>query len=303
MSEVATPSFGELKNKTKREELYQKLKREKAAAKRQNREKRKKEAEELGDQAPPKLIPKTIENTREFDETIVDADDEEVAEDEATDEFASYFSGERIPKILITTSPKPVGLTFKFIEDLKMVFPNSEYIPRKKYDIKEIIEFANNRQYTDMILINEDNKEPNGFVLSHLPNGPTAHFKLSSIKLAKEIRNHARPSDHRPELIINNFNTRLGHTIGRMFAATLPHDPEFEGRRVVTFHNQRDFIFFRQHRYIFKNAKKTGLQEIGPRFTLKLRTLQKGTFDSKFAEYEWIHKKNEMDTSRRRFFL
>ena len=33
-----------------------------------------------------------------------------------------------------------------------------------------------------------------------------------------------------------------------------------------------------------------GLQEIGPRFTLKLRSLQKGTFDSKFGEYEWIHK-------------
>lgn len=33
-----------------------------------------------------------------------------------------------------------------------------------------------------------------------------------------------------------------------------------------------------------------GIQELGPRFTLKLRSLQKGTFDSKFGEYEWIHK-------------
>lgn len=44
------------------------------------------------------------------------------------------------------------------------------------------------------------------------------------------------------------------------------------------------------------------LQELGPRFTLKLQSLQKGTFDSKFGEYEWVHKK-EMDTSRRRFHL
>ena len=43
-------------------------------------------------------------------------------------------------------------------------------------------------------------------------------------------------------------------------------------------------------RYIFKNQKKAGLQELGPRFTLKLRSLQRGTFDSKFGEYEWIHK-------------
>ena len=44
------------------------------------------------------------------------------------------------------------------------------------------------------------------------------------------------------------------------------------------------------YRYMFKNAKKAGLQEIGPRFTLKLRSLQKGTFDSKFGEYIWKHK-------------
>ena len=44
------------------------------------------------------------------------------------------------------------------------------------------------------------------------------------------------------------------------------------------------------HRYIFKNHKKAGLQELGPRFTLKLRSLQRGTFDSKYGEYEWIHK-------------
>lgn len=43
-------------------------------------------------------------------------------------------------------------------------------------------------------------------------------------------------------------------------------------------------------RYIFKNQKKAGLQELGPRFTLKLRSLQRGSFDSKFGEYEWIHK-------------
>jgi ribosome production factor 1 len=41
---------------------------------------------------------------------------------------------------------------------------------------------------------------------------------------------------------------------------------------------------------------------LGPRFTLKLEALQKGTFDSKGGEFEWLHKK-DMDTSRRRFFL
>lgn len=120
-----------------------------------------------------------------------------------------------------------------------------------------------------------------------------------------------------PEVILNNFSTRLGHSIGRLLASLFPHDPEFVGRRVVTFHNQRDYIFFRHHRWVtlnwrskpskltwricllcgmflcryqFKGAEKCGLQELGPRFTLKLRTLQKGTFDSKYGEYEWMHK-------------
>jgi hypothetical protein len=90
--------------------------------------------------------------------------------------------------------------------------------------------------------------------------------------------------------MLNNFNTRLGLQIGRSFAALFPHDPQYEGRHVITFHNQRDFVFFRHHRYIFRDAKKVGLLELGPKFTLKLRSLQKGTFNSKFGEYEWIHK-------------
>jgi hypothetical protein len=84
----------------------------------------------------------------------------------------------------------------------------------------------------------------------HLPDGPTAHFKLTSVKLNSEIRGHGRPDDYKPELILNNFNTRLGHTVGRMLAALFPQVPEFQGRQVATFHNQRDFIFFRRHRYV-----------------------------------------------------
>jgi len=53
--------------------------------------------------------------------------------------------------------------------------------------------------------------------------------------------------------------------------------------------------------YVFKNAKRVKLQELGPRFTLKLKWLQKGTFDRK-GEHEWMFKP-EMETSRRKFFL
>uniref|UniRef100_A0A6N2MZJ6 Brix domain-containing protein n=1 Tax=Salix viminalis TaxID=40686 RepID=A0A6N2MZJ6_SALVM len=159
-----------------------------------------------------------------------------------------------------------------------------------------------------------------------LPDGPTAHFKLSRLVLRKDIKNHGNPTSHEPELVLTNFTTHLGHRIGRLIQSLFPQEPNFRGRRVVTFHNQRDYIFFRHHRYIFetkeskqgdskgknrevgKGEKNTQqkviarLQECGPRFTLKLRSLQHETFDTKGGEYEWVHKP-EMDTSRRRFFM
>jgi len=58
-------------------------------------------------------------------------------------------------------------------------------------------------------------------------------------------------------------------------------------------------------RYEFKSEKKAALRELGPRFTLRLKWIQKGTFDTIEGEYEWIiaGKRHEMETSRRRFFL
>ncbi len=46
-----------------------------------------KEAEQLG-QEPVRKVPRTIENTREKDETTVQPDDQEVIADEQQDEFA-----------------------------------------------------------------------------------------------------------------------------------------------------------------------------------------------------------------------
>jgi ribosome production factor 1 len=189
------------------------------------------------------------------------------------------------------------------MNELASCIPNAEMKWRRGTKIKDIIPEAIKRDYTYLIIIEENRKLPSGMWLIHLPEGPTAYFKLTNYKRGREIRGHGRPTSHYPEIILNRFSTRLGHTIGRMFAALFPQDPNFKGRRVVTFHNQRDFIFFRHHRYIFRGSEKVGLQELGPRFTLKLRSLQEGTFDTKFGQYVWLHNRKKMDTSRRRFHL
>ncbi|KAG7282880.1 hypothetical protein CRUP_020718 [Coryphaenoides rupestris] len=238
----APQDLSEIKNKQRRHEMFMKLKQEKRKQKMQVRKARKKERDALGDKAPPKEVPKTIENQRVYDETTVDPDDEE--------------------------------RTVRFCEQLATVIPNAHVYYRRGLALKRVIPQCVARGFTYLMVINEDRK-----------------------------RRGKEPTEHTPEVILNNFTTRLGHSIGRLFAALFPHDPQFVGRQVATFHNQRDFVFFRFHRYIFKNEKRVGIQELGPRFTLKLRSLQKGTFDSKFGEYEWVLKRHEMDACRRKFFL
>jgi ribosome production factor 1 len=58
-------------------------------------------------------------------------------------------------------------------------------------------------------------------------------------------------------------------------------------------------------RYVFpeeRGGTKARLQEIGPRFTLKLKSLQTGAFDSSRGEYEWINLA-ENDKKKRKFAL
>ncbi|XP_057454961.1 uncharacterized protein LOC130746369 [Lotus japonicus] len=314
-----------IKNKEKRSELHAKLKRQKKLDKRakaQARDADVKRALELGEEPPEKKVPRTIENTRELDETICKPDDEELFAGNDADEFSSVLNKKQTPKILITTCRFNSTRGPAFISELLTVIPNSQYLKRGTYDLKKIVEYAKKKDFTSLLVVHTNRREPDALLVIGLPDGPTAHFKLSKLVLRKDIKNHGKPTSHLPELVMNNFTTRLGHRIGRLIQSLFPQDPEFKGRRVVTFHNQRDFIFFRHHRYIFetKEVKKTEkdkdgkskkvpeqetnvrLQECGPRFTLKLISLQHGTFDTKGGEYEWVHKP-EMDTSRRRFFL
>ncbi|CAI0470192.1 unnamed protein product [Linum tenue] len=317
-----------IKNKEKRSAAHAKLKHQKKLEKRKTKKAREaadKQALELGEEPPQRSVPRTIENTREADETVCKPDDAELFVANDADEFSSILRRERAPKILITTCRFHSTRGPAFISELLTVIPNAHYYKRGTYDLKKIVEYATKEDFTTLIVVHTSRREPDALLVTSLPSGPTAHFKLSKLVLRKEIKNHGNPTGHVPELVLNNFTTRLGHRVGRMIQSLFPQNPDFRGRRVVTFHNQRDYIFFRHHRYIFETKeskqqdpkskkgkdaedKSTGqqviarLQECGPRFVLKLKSLQHGTFDTRGGEYEWVHKP-EMDTSRRRFFL
>ncbi|XP_016844866.2 probable ribosome production factor 1 isoform X2 [Nasonia vitripennis] len=277
--------------------------------KKKEKKERRKAREQTGE---PKQVPHTIESLREKDETMIygeieDEDNEEVKIDMEHDEFAPYYRQEYEPKVLITYADNPHTKTRIFGRELTRIIPNSTSLYRNRSGVKKMVKSCIENGYTDIIVINEDQCKPNGMLIVHLPEGPTMHCKLSNVKITPELkRSHKEITNHRPEVVLNNFTTRLGHSVARMFGAIFHHQPEFKGRRVVTFHNQRDYIFFRHHRYEFNpKTGKPRLRELGPRFTLRLRSLQHGTFDSKYGNYEWIiqGRRHQLETSRRKFFL
>jgi hypothetical protein len=110
-----------------------------------------------------------------------------------------------------------------FVSELLDVFVGAEYLPRRNYEIKKMVTFCKNRNFTHIVLINEyrhklrmslslslslsDRSCNQTTYHSHvnstlpllvclidsatvicLPDGPTAHFRLSSVKLRKTIR-------------------------------------------------------------------------------------------------------------------
>lgn len=232
------------------------------------------------------------------------------------------------PKILVTTCLR--STLHEEAQLLCSLFPNSTYVRRSshryghKYSLREISKFAANREYTAVVLLHEDQKKPSGLSVVHLPTGPTLTFSITpgSWMPGKKLPGHGNPTDHWPELLLNGFSTPLGVLTARVFTSLFPVRPEFEGRQVVCFHNQRDFIFVRRHRYVFRESEKSvadedgkpmagvegvrvGLQELGPRFTMKLRRVDKGvgwagSEGEDAVQWAW---KAKMEKDRKRFNL
>ena len=69
------------------------------------------------------------------------------------------------------------------MKEIKAAFPGIEYYERKNHLVKTMIEEAKERGFTDLMLWYEKHGKPHSLILSHLPDGPTATFRVSSIKM------------------------------------------------------------------------------------------------------------------------
>ncbi|KAI0554246.1 Brix-domain-containing protein [Xylaria curta] len=246
--------------------------------------------------------------------------------------FPSLFSDNarpQEPKILITTG---LNSTLHHVaETFANIIPNSKYVRRSahkyghKYSVREISKFAENRGFSSLLVIREDNKKPVGLDIVDIPSKITFHFSISSWVEGRKLPGHGNATNHYPELLLNNFSTPLGLVTAKVLQTLFPNTPELIGRQAVMFHNSRDYIFFRRHRYIIRDKKATeksvvgadgkemkgveniraGLQELGPRFTLKLRRIDKGigragSDPNDPTHWQWQAK---MEKNRKRFNL
>ena len=129
-------------------------------------------------------VPRTLENTREFDPSFLTADPSssapatavgqqqpsaEAAADIASDPFASYFSSTDDPtippKVLITSSPKATRATYEFCDELVGIFPGAEFHKRPKtrgFEMGKIAGWAAGRGFSNLIVVNENTKKPSG---------------------------------------------------------------------------------------------------------------------------------------------
>ena len=247
--------------------------------------------------------PKTIDNMREKDETMIDENDKEIKEALENDEYKNYFNNEYTPQILLTTSIAHTAGIFRFIKELKNFIPNSYFYYRKKFDLGTIMSEAIKKEFTDIIIVTERLRKPYKLLLIHLPNGPTMEFKLFNVVYPDEIPGHGVSVGYNPELMFRNFKTTVGYRVQRALNALFPRDEELKGRELITFQNQRDYIFFRYYRYIFTDDfQSANLQELGPRFAMRLLYIQKGLFDPEKGDYEWLYK-DKMGVRRRKFYL
>ncbi|CAL6068909.1 U3_small nucleolar ribonucleoprotein protein IMP4 [Hexamita inflata] len=256
----------------------------------------------------------TIEKMRVPDATMaaheLDHVQEELVHAETNDELKAYFTQDVDPKIMLTTSYNSSIRTCQFAADIAKIFGGvvvyEERLHREE-NVRDLAISLIDQGYTSLIVVQENDHNPANLMLIALPYGPTAYFRLTNVFTRAELTGCVKPlEDAPPEVIMTNFKTRHGRRVGRLLQQCLSKKELLKARQVVTFHNQRDFIFFRAYRYIFDEVDgkaKVRMSEIGPEFTLKLRWIQVGIYNPQYEEYEFVQPPHEEATNRTLFFM
>ncbi|KAF2344334.1 Brix domain [Trinorchestia longiramus] len=186
--------INQVKNKENRRKLYKKYLRIKRRERRKADFLKRKIIAEHGPDAVPTRPVRTIEGEREDEETAIhNIQEDDIMVEEAIDTFKDYYNKDAPPKVLLACTARPHNRTITFLKELKRVIPNSFIKWKANAKIRQLAIAAQVRGFTDLIVINEDNLKPNSLLLTHLPEGPTAYFRLSGVRVCKDLRKN--PTD------------------------------------------------------------------------------------------------------------
>jgi U3 small nucleolar ribonucleoprotein protein IMP4 len=216
-----------------------------------------------------------------------------------------YKSGNyREPKVLITTSRSCSNRLHQFMQEMRIIIPNSYKLNRGNLVIKDLVQIAKEKEFTDIILLHENRGQPDGLILTHLPYGPTIYFGLYNVVLRHDIREIGTVSEAYPHLVFDGFNSKLGNRVTEILKNIFPI-PKLDSNKVMSFACKDDVISFRHHSFNKKNKSiinnltnikadnecrpdDVELVEHGPRFDMMPYQITLGTVDIQDAQKEWV---------------
>lgn len=212
------------------------------------------------------------------------------------------WAGVEDPKVMVTTSRDPSARLKKFAKEFRLIIPNAQRLNRGNYEFKQLIQACRANEVTDFIVLHEHRGQPDGLVLCHLPYGPTAYFTITDMVMRHDIPDIGNMSEQYPHLIFHNFKTQMGERVMKILKYLFPV-PKEESKRVITFANHDDFISFRHHTYKKgPNGQDIELDEVGPRFQLRLYEIKLGTLENEAAaRSEWALRPYMNTSGKRRF--
>lgn len=250
-----------------------------------------------------KQIPSDLQSDAIAVQKTLDWDDEGADGNTTHIDDEYKWAGVEDPKIMVTTSRDPSSKLKQFVKEMRLLFPNSQRINRGNYEIKQLVDACRANDVTDLILVQEHRGVPDGLVICHLPYGPTAYFNLSNVVMRHDIPDVGTMSEAYPHLIFNNFSSKLGNRVKSILKYLYPV-PKEDSRRIMTFSNDDDFISFRHHVYKkVDGGKDIELEEVGPRFEMKVYQIILGTLDTvSSSDVEWVYRPY-MNTAKKRKFL
>ena len=251
--------------------------------------------------AAGKSVPSELRATYDKLQRQIDSEDNKTstAKSHVDDEYGD--AGIDDPRVCVTTSRDPSSRLKQFVKEVKLLIPNSTRINRGNNRVDELVSSCKDAHFTDLVVVQETRGEPDGLVICHLPHGPTAFFSLSNTVMRHDLEGGAAPmSEAYPHIILNNFNSELGKRVGNILKCLFPV-PKPESKRIVTFSNVDDFISFRHHMYDKQGKDKINLDEVGPRFEMRLFQVRLGTLDQRDAENEYVLRPYQNTATKRSF--